>query len=105
MLIECINKIDFKELKDFITITFCVKVKNFETNNRFIFDIKSNSKEVNTRTMHGLNRKGKELQEVLVKQKYLKNQKKICSVIILDQNYDACKTAFRNINIKKIIFL
>ena len=101
LFIEFINKIDFKELKDFIAITSYPEAKNFEPNNRYIFDIKSNSKEVNTKTMYRLNKKGKELQEALIKQNYLKKQKKICSVIILVQNYDACKTAFMNIKFQK----
>ena len=84
MFIEFINKIDFKELKDFITITFCPEIKNFEPNNRYIFDIKANVKEINMKAIYGLNRKGKELQEALMKQNYFKNKEKIGSVIILD---------------------
>lgn len=84
LFIECMNTIDFKVLKDFIPITTYPITSKFEPNQRYIFEIKSNSKEVNKTIIEGLNRKGKELQEALIKQYYFKNVKNICPVIILD---------------------
>lgn len=84
MFIECINTIDFKDLTDFIPITIYPKTTKFEPNKKYIFDIKSNSKEVNKKIIEGLNKKGKKLQEALIKQNYFINEKKICPVIILD---------------------
>lgn len=65
LFIEFINKMDFKDLTDFIPITSYPKVTNFEQNIKYIFNIKSNTKEVNKKTIKGLNRKGKKLQEAL----------------------------------------
>ena len=98
LFIEFKKDIKFTELKDLDLIISYPKNDYFYSSNRYIFDMKINSKEVNIQTINGLKRKGNELQEALFNQKFIIEKKTIYPVIIMDQNLKVCQKTFKNIN-------